>query len=200
MRRLRSPLLWFILTLAAVAGLSAIAPQEASLGRAVRIVYLHAAWTLTAEIALGLSAAAGLSGSLFQRERLQRWSAALGRTGLVFWVSSLPLSLWAMQANWNGLFLAEPRFRVAVILAVTGILLQAGLALLARPVFTSIANFLFFTALLIGLSRAGYVMHPPPSPIFNSGNLLLEIYFGALTLLNLCAAGCLTWGWLQKQG
>ena len=119
---------------------------------------------------------------------------------MFFWVTSLPLSLWAMQANWNGLFLAEPRFRVAVILAVTGSLLQVGLALLARPIITSIGNVLFFTALVIGLSRAGYVMHPLPSPIFNSGILPLEVFFGAVILLNLCAAYCLTRGWLQKQG
>jgi hypothetical protein len=200
MRRVRSPFLWFILALAATAGLTAIGPREEFLGSAVRIVYLHGAWILTAQAALGLAAVAGLFGSLMQRERLQHWSVALGYTGLFFWVTSLPLSLWAMQANWNGLFLAEPRFRVAIILSVTGILLQVGLALLARPVFTSIGNVLFFIAMVIGLARAGYILHPPPSPIFNSGNLPLELFFGAVIFLNMCAAGCITWGWLQKQG
>ncbi len=120
MSRLKSPFFWFILALLTTAGLTAIGPQEKSLGNDIRIVYLHGAWVLTAEAALGLAAAAGLFGILFRRENLQRWSAALGYTGLFFWVTYLPLSLWAMQANWNGLFLAEPRFRVAVIFSVTG--------------------------------------------------------------------------------
>lgn len=199
MSRLQSPFLWFILVLLVTAGLTAFGPQDKSLGDNVRIVYLHGAWVLTAETALGFSAAAGLLGILFRRENLQRWSAALGYTGLFFWVTSLPLSLWAMQANWNGLFLAEPRFRVAVIFSVTGVLLQLGLLLLARPVFTSLFNVLYFAALQIALSRAAYVMHPPPSPIFSSGVLSLQVFFVVVLLLTISAAWFMTRWWLQRQ-
>ena len=199
MTYLKSPLLWFILALLATAGLAAIGPQEKILGNSVRIIYLHGSWALTAEAALGLSAAAGLFGILFQRAALQRWSTALGYTGLFFWITYLPLSLWAMQANWNGMFLAEPRFRVAVIFSVTGLLLQLGLALLSRPVITSLFNLLFFIAMAIALSQAGYVMHPPPSPIFNSGRPYLEGFFIFVILLNMLAAYFMTRWWLQKQ-
>ena len=199
MSHLRSPFLWFIIALVTTAALTAMGPQEKSLGNAVRIVYLHGAWALTAEAVLGLSAAAGLAGILLRREWLQHWSAALGYTGLFFWVTYLPLSLWAMQANWNGLFLSEPRFRVAVIFSVTGVLLQLGLTLLARPLYTSLFNVLFFIALRIGLSRANYVLHPPPSPIFNSGNLSLELFFIGIILLTMSAAYFMTRWWLQRR-
>jgi len=199
MSRKKSPFFWFILALLTTAGLTALGPQENSLGSAVRIVYLHGAWVLTAEAALGLAAATGLLGILFRRESLQRWSTALGYTGLVFWVTYLPLSLWAMQANWNGLFLAEPRFRVAVIFSVTGVLLQIGLTLLAKPAFTALFNVLFFVALRIGLSRADYVMHPPPSPIFSSGVLSLQLFFVGIIFLTMTAAYFLTRWWMQKQ-
>jgi hypothetical protein len=199
MSRLKSPFFWFILLLLATAGLTALGPQEESLGDNVRIVYLHGAWALTAEALLGVSAAAGLFGILFRRETLQHWSGALGYTGLFFWVTYLPLSLWAMQANWNGLYLAEPRFRVAVIFSVTGVLLQLGLTLLSKPVFTSLFNVLFFAALRIGLAQADYVMHPPPSPIFSSGSFSLQAYFILLILVNIGAAYFMTRWWLQKQ-
>ena len=199
MSRLKSPFFWFILALLTTAGLTALGPQEKSLGNAVRIVYLHGAWALTAETALGLSAAAGLLGILFRREKLQRWSAAMGYSGLFFWVTYLPLSLWAMQANWNGLFLTEPRFRVAVIFSVTGVLLQTGLTLLAKPAFTSLFNVLFFVALRIGLSRADYIMHPPPSPIFNSGILALQLFFIGILFLTMVSAYFMFRWWLQKQ-
>jgi hypothetical protein len=199
MSRMKSPFFWFILALLTTAGLTALGPQDKFLGDNVRIVYLHGAWALTAEAALGLSAAAGLLGILFRRESLQRWSAALGYTGLFFWVSYLPLSLWAMQANWNGLFLAEPRFRVAVIFSVTGVLLQIGLTLLAKPAFTSLFNVLFFVALRIGLTRAEYVMHPPPSPIFSSGILSLQLFFIGITFLTMASAYFMSRWWLQKQ-
>jgi hypothetical protein len=198
MSRLKSPFLWFILALLTTGGLTAFGPQENSLGSGLRIVYLHGAWALTAEAALGLAAATGLLGILFRRETLQRWSVALGFTGLFFWLTYLPISLWAMQANWNGLFLAEPRFRVAVIFSVTGVLLQVGLSLLAKPAFTALFNVLFFAALRISLSRANYVMHPPPSPIFSSGILSLELFFIGIICVTLAAAFFLTRWWLQK--
>jgi len=198
MSRLKSPFFWFILALFTTAALTALGPQEKSLGDNIRIVYLHGAWALTAEAVLGLSAAAGLFGILTRREGLHRWSAALGRTGLSFWVMYLPLSLWAMQSNWNGLFTSEPRFRLAVIFAVTGVLLQIGLPLLARPVFTSLFNVLFFAALRIGLSQAEYVMHPPPSPIFSSGILALQLFYVGITFLTMAAAYFMTRWWLQR--
>ena len=199
MSRLKSPFFWFVLALLTAAALTAIGPQEKSLGNNIRIVYLHGAWALTAEAALGLSAAAGLFGILTRRDNLHRWSAALGYTGIFFWVTYLPLSLWAMQANWNGLFLAEPRFRVAVVFSVTGVLLQIGLTLLARPPFTSLFNVLYFAALRIGLARADYVMHPPPSPILSSGILSLQLYFVGIIFLTLAAAYFMAFWWLQKQ-
>jgi hypothetical protein len=197
MSRLKSPFFWFILAILTTAALTAVGPQEKSLGNNVRIVYLHGAWALTAETALGFSAAAGLFGILTRRDNLHRWSAALGYTGLFFWLTYLPLSLWAMQTNWNGLFLAEPRFRVAVIFSVTGVLLQLGLTLVARPVFTSLFNVLFFAALRIGLSRADYVMHPPPSPIFSSGILSLQLFFVGIIFLTMAAAYFMARWWLS---
>jgi hypothetical protein len=198
MSRLKSPFFWFLLALLTTAGLTAIGPEEKSLGDNIRIVYLHGAWVLTAEAAFGLAAAAGLFGILFRREGLQRGSAALGYTGLFYWITYLPLSLWAMQANWNGLFLAEPRFRVAVIFSVTGFLLQIGLALLSRPLFTSLLNVLFFVALRIGLAQADYVMHPPPSPIFSSGILSLQLYFVGIIFLTMASAYFMTRWWLSR--
>jgi hypothetical protein len=199
MLRPKSPFVWFILALVTTAGLTAIGPQEKSLGDNIRIVYLHGAWALTAEAAFGLAALAGLVGILFRRDDFHRWSGALGYTGLFFWLIYLPLSLWAMQANWNGLFLAEPRFRVAVVFAITGFLLQLGLTLLARPVFTSLFNVLFFVALRIGLARAAYVMHPPPSPIFSSGILSLQLFFITITFLTAVSAYFMARWWLLKQ-
>ena len=198
MSALKSPFFWFVLALLTTAALTALGPEVQSLGANVRIVYLHGAWVLTAEAALGLSALAGLLAILFRRDRLHPWSAALARTGLFFWLTYLPLSLWAMQANWNGLFLGEPRFRLAVAFAVAGVLLQVGLTLLARPVFTSLFNVLFFASLRIGLSQAAYVMHPPPSPIFSSGILSLQLFFITVIFLTMVAAWFLTRWWLSR--
>lgn len=183
MPKLKTPLTLFFITVIVIALLALFGPEEKSLGANVRIVYLHGAWVLTAELAFLAAGVTGLIALITRRERFHQWSASLGRTGIFFWVTYLPLSLWAMESNWNGLFLAEPRFRLAVIFAVTGVLLQIGLWLINIDWITSVANLLFIIVLRVIFSTAQNVIHPPPSPIFNSGNYLIIGFFIGLNLL-----------------
>jgi uncharacterized membrane protein YcfT len=192
MSKFKSPITYFFITVVAIALLTLLGPEEKSLGSNVRIVYLHGAWVLTAEIAFFAAALAGLLGLILRKDIFHAWSAALGRTGIVFWVTYLPLSLFAMQSNWNGLFLAEPRFRLAMIFAVTGILLQLGLWIFNIPWLTSLGNIIYIVVLRVIFSTAENIMHPPPSPIFNSGNYVIIGFFVGLNLLALLAAYFLT--------
>jgi hypothetical protein len=192
MSKIRTPLILFIATVILIALLALFGPEERTLGSNVRIVYLHGAWVLAAEVAFFAAAIAGAVGLIAKRVSFHRWSAALGRTGIFFWLTYLPLSLWAMESNWNGLFLSEPRFRLAAIFAVTGILLQVGLWIINIDWVTSLANILFIIVLRVAFSSASNVMHPPPSPIFNSGNYLIIGFFLAMILLTLVAAYFLT--------
>jgi hypothetical protein len=193
-----SPLIPFFGTVLVIAVLALFGPEEQSLGSNVKIVYLHGAWVLAAELAFAAAALVGLLALVLRRERLHYWSAALGRTGIVFWLTYLPLSLWAMEANWNGLFLAEPRFRLALIFAVTGTLLQIGLWLIHLEWLTSLANLVFFIALRVVFSTASNVMHPPPSPIFNSGLWNIITFFVLLNVFAWLAAFFLTRFFLRK--
>ena len=198
MPKLKSSLILFFATVIVIALLALFGPEERSLGANVRIVYLHGAWVLAAELAFIAAALTGLIALITRHEAFHQWSAALGRTGIFFWVTYLPLSLWAMQSNWNGLFVAEPRFRLAAIFAVTGILLQMGLWLINTDWITSAANIVFIVVLRAIFSTAENVMHPPPSPIFSSGNYAIIGFFTALILLTLVAAYFLTRVFLQK--
>jgi hypothetical protein len=192
MTKTKSPLLYFFLTILLLAIMALFGPEEKSLGSNVRIVYLHGAWVLAAEVAFMAAALAGLLGLLLRKEIFHAWSAALGRTGIVFWLTYLPLSLLAMQANWNGLFLAEPRFRLAMIFAITGVLLQLGLLLFNISWLTSLANILYIVTLRVVFATAQNVMHPPPSPIFSSGLWNIITFFIALNLLAWVAGYFLT--------
>lgn len=195
-----SPLASFAGVIALIVIVTLLGPEEKSLGANVRIVYLHGAWVIAAELALlsaGLTGGLGLLArfvpALASREDgFHHWSAALGRTGIVFWVTYLPLSLLAMQTNWNGLFLAEPRFRLALTFAIVGMLMQAGLWMISSPRLTTAANLIFIVVLRVVFSTATYIMHPPPSPIFNSGNMAIIGFFIGLNLLAWLAAYLLT--------
>jgi hypothetical protein len=195
-----SPLLFLCGIIAIIAIVTFLGPEEKALGSNVRIVYLHGAWVLTAEIAFIAAALAGAAGLLSTyisavadyEGTFLRWSEALGRTGIIFWVTYLPLSLWAMQSNWNGLFLAEPRFRLALTFAVVGVLMQAGLWIIGNRSLTAAANIAYIIVLRVIFATAANIMHPPPSPIFNSGNYQIIGFFIGLNLLTWLAAYFLT--------
>jgi len=182
MRRIPS-LRLFLLTLSVIAIASFFGPAERSLGTNVRLVYIHGTWVWTALIAFGAAAVADLMGWLLSNQSLHTWSRVLGQAGLFFWITYLPLSLWTMQANWNGLYLTEPRFRFAIDFAVIGILLQLAILILKKPRYTSLINMGYFAALWFSLARTEQVMHPP-SPILSSNSLEIQFFF--FTLLGLC--------------
>jgi hypothetical protein len=96
----------------------------------------------------------------------------------------------------NGLFLSEPRFRLALVFAVTGLLLQVGLWLVNTPWLTLAASILFIDMLRFVFSRARYIIHPPPSPIFSSGLWHIIASFIVLNLLTCLAAYAMTRSWL----
>lgn len=185
-------LILLVITLVSAGLLATAGPTEKSLGSNVRVVYLHGVWVWTALLVFAASGATGLAALLASHEnplktKLHRWSRSLGHTGLFFWVSYLPLSIWAMQTNWNGLYLAEPRWRMALIFAVSGLLLQAGLSLVENPAWTSAGNLGFVIALFVALQTTQEVMHPP-SPILDSEARNIQLFFFLLLALVLLAA------------
>jgi hypothetical protein len=196
--RLKSPLVLFVLLLFVVALFTVLGPAEKTLGSNVRVVYLHGAWVWAALAAFLAAGLVGLVGLLTRRVSLHYWSRALGRTGLFFWITYLPLSMWAMQSNWNGLFLAEPRWRLAIIFAIGGLLMQIGLSLLENPVWASALNLAYLMLLLISLQTTEQVLHPS-SPVLNSDAWRIQLFFGGLLLLILLVAWQVARWWYATE-
>jgi hypothetical protein len=195
---IKSPILWLILILIATAIITAAGPAEKILGSNARVVYLHGAWVWSALFTFLAAGITGLLGLVTRRIKLHHWSRALGRTGLLFWITYLPISMWAMQTNWNGLFLAEPRWRLAVVFAVGGLLLQTGLTLIQNPAWASAGNLVYIIILLLSLANTQNVMHPP-SPMLSSNAPRIQLTFGAMTLLSLLAAWQVARLWLRLE-
>jgi hypothetical protein len=191
MKIIRTPMFGFLVSLLAMTLLTSVGPVERSLGVNVRLVYLHGVWVWTAILALGASALTALPGAFLDHTPSQRWSQALGQAGMIFWITYLPLSIWTMQANWNGLYLAEPRFKIGLDFAVIGILLQAASLIINKPRLTNVLNLAFFISLIISLNRAEQVMHPP-SPIMTSESLLIRGFFFLLLAVAVTAGTFLT--------
>lgn len=183
----KSPYLWLAITIGGILALTTVGPPERSLGENVRLVYLHGALVWSAMLLILAAGLVGLVGLVTRKPAWGGWSLALGRAGLIFWLVYLPVSIVTMQANWNGLFLAEPRWRLAIVFALGGLVLQIGLTLVNEPTWTSAGNLIYAIALYWGLAQTEQVMHPA-SPIFGSGATSIQIFFIALVLLTLLAA------------
>jgi len=196
LRRLH-PLILFASFLALTLALSALGPREESLGSNVRLVYLHGAWVWTALLGFGAAALTALIGLLVRSPSWQRTSIALGQAATFFWITYLPMSLLVMQANWNGLFLEEPRFRIGVNFAIIALLLQAAILVMGRPRWASGLNILFLAGLAYSLAASREIMHPR-TPIAESGLAPLQVYFIVLTLA-CSAAGWQLIRWLRQR-
>lgn len=188
----------FVGTVIGLALFTTVGPAEKTLGVNARVVYLHGAWVWAALAFLLLAGIIGVAGLVTRRARWHRWSRALGRTGLLFWITYLPISLWAMQTNWNGLFLAEPRWRVAVVFAVAGVLAQAGVTLLENPAWASGLNAAYIAALLLVLQNTDKVMHPP-SPMLDSDAWRIQLFFAGLCALVLGLAAQVARWWHRME-
>jgi hypothetical protein len=194
----RRPLLWVLICLSLAGLLAWLAPFERSLGANARLVYFHGAWVWVATLAYAAAALAGLAGLLTRRMALHQWSQALGRTGLCFWISFLPMSLLVMQANWNGLYLSEPRFRIPLNLAIVGLLLQLGLSFLPQIAWTSLGNIVYAGMLFFGMRDIQSVLHPE-SPILNSNARDIQLFFLGLLVLLLLTSWQMARAWQAWQ-
>lgn len=180
------------LLLVVIAAVVWFGPAEQELGSNVRIVYLHGAWVWTALIGFAAAAISGAVGLAMRRHRWLARSKAFGQSATLFWVTYLPISLWAMQTNWNGLYLLEPRWRIGLDFALVALLLQAAVLITRSAYLTGLVNLGFAASLFWALSQAEQVMHPP-SPISSSPSALIQSYFLLLVII------CLLAGWLISQ-
>lgn len=189
-----------LINLALLALVAVISPLERTLGANVRIVYVHGAWVWAGKVAFGLAALAGLAGLVCLAARRRcAWPAlslAVGRAGLFFWLTYLPMSLLVMQLNWGGVFFDEPRFRIPLTFGLAGLLLQVGLAVISSDWLTCLGNLFFGAALWWQLGGIQNVLHPD-SPIFGSDALRIQVFFILLLVLSLVFGAQLT-VWLYR--
>jgi len=175
------PILWLIVTISTVVLVTMLAPLEQTLGANARIVYFHGAWVWVAMLLFLAAALIGLAGLLTRRTIVHEWSRALGHTALLFWIAFLLMSLYVMQVNWNGIFWAEPRFRIPLNMAVIALLLQIGLTFFPL-LWTSIGNIAYAVALLYSLRSIEAILHPV-SPVLSSDSSGIQLFFIALLIL-----------------
>lgn len=188
----KHPLWHFLLPITAGAILAVcLIPPEQTLGTGIRLIYFHAAWIWTGIVLGVLAALFGLAAVASRKDTLHQISAALGRAGLIFLLTYLPMAMLVMKIVWNGYFFTEPRWSVPFSLTLSYLLVQIGVVFINRPVLASLANLSFGVILVYNLATLQSVLHPE-SPIFTSGSLAIRAAFLFLFIFILCGGWLLT--------
>lgn len=78
-----------------------VAPDEATIGSGIRIVYIHVALIWTGMLGLLISGGLGTLIIIFPRDRLQEWMLVIGRVSLLVYAAGVGTSLIAEQVNWG---------------------------------------------------------------------------------------------------
>ncbi|MBK8985976.1 MAG: hypothetical protein IPM39_07820 [Chloroflexi bacterium] len=119
---------WLVLGgLLTMAGfLLCLAPEEATLGQGIRIVYVHVALTWTGMAGFVIAGLLGLLTLLSGRQRFAAWMQTLGWVAFGFYAAGIAMSAWASKVNWGNVFWQEPRMAAAFNgLAVAVVVLAA---------------------------------------------------------------------------
>jgi hypothetical protein len=174
-----------LLVLAAAALLLAwAAPNDVTLAGTSKVVYIHGAlvWTsmltLTAAGVVGFAALAAMF--IKRNNMLHAWTLALGRTGLLFWVAYIPVSMLASRMAWNAVFLAEPRYTMAFRVLAIGIIVQVIILLVNRLVVSSALHGVQAVILWALLLTTPSILHPN-NPILRSVPSI-QFFFGLIVL------------------
>ena len=189
--RVKNTWIALALTVIAITVITLFGPTERTLGENLRLVVLHGAWVWAGKLLFAAAALAGQFGLILPKTWWSNLSLALGRTGLLFWLTYLPMSLLVQLQNWGGIFWDEPRWRVPFTFGVVGLLLQLGLWVLNQPRLTNVANLAFGVALWWQLGGITNILHPD-SPIFGSGASGIQLFFIALLVLTLLSGALVT--------
>ncbi|MCK7467034.1 MAG: hypothetical protein MZU91_02000 [Desulfosudis oleivorans] len=156
MSKLKSPLSLFLISVILIGLLALFGPEEKELGANVRVVYLHGAWVLAAEVAFLAAGIAGLLALVTKRDPLHNWSAA-ARSHRHFLLGDVSCRFRCGRCKPTGTdsSCVEPRFRLALIFAVTGVLLQIGLWLINMNWVTSLGERDLYSCPACHLCRRG---------------------------------------------
>ena len=172
-----------VLAVAALA-LAWAAPSDVTLAGTSKVVYLHGALVWTALLTLtaaGVLGCVALAAMLVRRgSLLHAWTLALGRTGLVFWLAYIPVSMLASRMAWNAVFLAEPRYVTAFRVFAIGVIVQVVIMLFNRPVISSALHVAQAVVLWALLLNTPSVLHPD-NPILRS-TPSIQFFFGLIVL------------------
>ena len=191
---------WIILAalLTASAVLAMLAPEEAMLGRAIRIVYVHVSLTWVGMIGLILAGVVGLVVLAINNPRLQSLMKIIGWVGFGFYTAGVGFSMIASDMSWGSVFFQEPRMAAALNMVATGLIVMITVTLLSPSRFTGLLPPVYAVLLLLSTFGAELVLHPR-NPIKNSSSSAIQLTFLGMTVIYGLTAVWIIYHWYKRE-
>ena len=161
-----------------------LAPLEKTLGETIRLVYVHAAFTRAGMIGFYICGLLGLIISVTNNAKIQSWTQTAAWVSFALFVLGGIFSVFAQQASWGGVPLAEPRVRMSMTMtAVIVIILLVNEWIpwirLRGLLYVAIAGYIAWV-----LPRTPLVLHPE-NAAGSSPSTWIRLAFPLLTALAL---------------
>jgi hypothetical protein len=175
---------WLVLAalLAASAVLAMFAPEEAKLGPAIRIIYVHVSLTWVGMLALMAAGVLGVIVLVGNNGRLQTLMKIIGWVGFGFYAAGVGFSMIASDMSWGSVFLQEPRMAAALNMVATGLIVMLAITFLSPSRFTGVLPPAYAILLLISTFGAELVLHPR-NPIATSSSSAIQFTFLGMTAI-----------------
>lgn len=191
---------WLVLAalLAASVILALLAPEEAMLGRAIRIVYMHVSLTWVGMLAIIAAGLLGLVVLAINSPRLQSLMKIIGWVGFGFYTAGVGFSMIASDMSWGSVFFQEPRMAAALNMVATGLIVMIAITFLSPSRFTGVLPPAYAVLLLFSTFGAELVLHPR-NPIKNSSSSAIQLTFLGMTVIYGLTAVWIIYHWHKRE-
>jgi hypothetical protein len=176
-----------------LAALLAVSPEEETLGKVVKVVYLHGAMVRTAILLLVLALPLHLLALAGRGGAAGRWGAAATGAGTVVWMVHTVLRIVTTYAAW-GILIAwnEPRTRFTFAIAAFSLLVAVAARLLQGERLAHLPPALLSASVLAIIPRLGFLQHPI-DPIGRSTSAEIRCFYVAILAVSALIGLALTW-------
>lgn len=138
----------------------ALAPQERTLGGAVRLVYVHVALSRAGMIGFIVAGLMGLAALMIADRRLAGWMPAAGWAALALYAAGFAVSLGAQVTSWGGIAWREPRVLAAANILAAALIVQVVAGWLPWLRVRGALRALVGLFQVVASTRAPNVLHP----------------------------------------
>ncbi|MGB8643949.1 MAG: hypothetical protein WCF84_01825 [Anaerolineae bacterium] len=173
-----------------------ISPAEATLGNAVKIVYLHGALERVSTYAYLSAALIGLGYLIMRRPALAVWTQSLAEVAIGLWVAHFVVSLPAQWLAWGGITFSEPRVNSAIWIMGLTLVIYVVTRWMGDEIWVALGALANAAVFLIIMRGTINILHPF-NPITGSDSLDIKIFYAAIVLT--VAAGSAVGAWWRSR-